>query len=119
MKHSVLTLSLLVLLVGCMTAPAVPPRMLRIEIGAGKIAEECFVLGQGERVDYQFSSSIAVDFNLHAHRGGEIYMPVDNKQTRSQSGTYSAPRREDYCMMWTNNGAVPAHLSGEWRKLSR
>ena len=103
-----------------MIAPGgVPPTALRLDIGAGKVAEECFSMAEGERIDYQFSATVAVDFNVHTHRGQEIVTPVDNRQTKSQSGTYAAPRREDYCMMWTNKSAVPALVTGEWRRVLR
>jgi hypothetical protein len=42
--------------------------------------------------------------------------PVDVKRTQAHSGTYTSPQREDYCMMWSNRGAVPSYLTGEWRR---
>ena len=105
---------------GCASVPPEPaPSPLSIAIQSGKIAEECFTLAEGERIDYQFRSTAAVDFNLHTHRGNDIVMPVDVRATRVQSGTYASPRREDYCMMWTNSAAIPAHISGEWRRMRR
>ncbi|MEP6703081.1 MAG: hypothetical protein ABJB04_08815 [Betaproteobacteria bacterium] len=105
---------------GCASVPAEPaPSPLSIAVQPGKIAEECFVLAEGERIDYQFESTTAVDFNLHTHRGNEIVLPVNVRATRAQSGTYSSPRREEYCMMWTNSATIPAHVTGDWRRMRR
>jgi hypothetical protein len=107
-------------LVSCASVPELmPPRPLRIEIQSGKIAEECFALAAEERIDYQFEASAGVDFNLHTHRGGQIVTPVDVKRTRAQAGIFASPRAEEYCMMWTNVSAVPAHVTGQWRRLRR
>ena len=103
---------------GCVSIPAEPaPRVLSIEIQPGKVAEECFKMAAGERIDYRSQASGAVDFNLHTHRGKELVMPVDVRATRAQSGIYSSTLSEDYCLMWTNAAAVPAHVTGEWRRL--
>jgi hypothetical protein len=105
---------------GCSTAPSwerLPPSPLAIEVRTGKIAEECFTLAAGERIEYQFEATLPLDFDLHTHRGGKIVMPVQIERTREQAGTYTSPQREEYCMMWTNRSAVPAHIKGEWRRL--
>jgi hypothetical protein len=107
------------LLAACASTPELPPRPLRIEIQSGKIAEECFALAAEERIDYQFEATAGVDFNLHTHRGGEIVTPVDVKRTRAQAGIFASPRAEEYCMMWTNVSAIPAHVTGQWRRLRR
>jgi len=105
---------------GCAgTQDAFPPRALRLEIQAGKIAEECFSLAAGERVDYQFEATTPVDFNFHTHRGGEIVMPVNVQRTRAQAGVFSSPAAEDYCMMWTNGAAVPSYVTAQWKRLRR
>lgn len=109
------------LIVGaCATAPGMerlPPTPLAIQIQSGKIAEECFALAAGERIEYQFEATIPLDFNLHTHRGREIVMPVKVERTREQAGTYTSPQREEYCLMWTNPGAVPARITGQWGRL--
>ncbi|MBK9608658.1 MAG: hypothetical protein IPO58_20310 [Betaproteobacteria bacterium] len=94
--------------------PATP---LVLTVQPGKAGEECFALAAGERIEYQFAATVALDFNLHAHRGREIVMPVKIDQAREQMGTFAAPQRDDYCMMWANKGAVPAYVKGEWRRL--
>ena len=107
-----------VLAAGCASvSDGFPPKALRIEIQAGKIAEECFSLARGERVDYQFEATTPVDFNFHTHRGNEIVTPVHVQRTRAQAGVFSSPAAEDYCMMWTNAGAVPSYVTAQWKRL--
>ena len=119
-KSVVIILCCTLLVVACATAPSwerLPPSPLAIDVQTGKAAEECFQLAAGERVEYQFESSVPLDFNLHTHRGNEVVMPVRSERTRGHSGIFTSPQREDYCMMWTNRGAVPARITGEWRRL--
>ena len=107
-----------VIAAACATAPSGDPaRPFTLELQAGKVAEECFALAATERVEYRFEATAAVDFNLHTHRGGELITPVDVKRTRAQAGTYASPRAEEYCLMWTNAGATPAYVRGEWKRL--
>ena len=113
------TAFLIAVAAACATAPGggSPIRPFNLELPAGKDAEECFVLAAAERVEYRFEATAAVDFNLHTHRGGQLVTPVDVKRTRAQAGIYASPRAEEYCLMWTNTGAAPAYVRGEWRRL--
>ncbi len=118
--HGVLTLICAAVLVASCgtpgpTAPAARP--LALDIAAGKVAEECFKLDQGERIEYQFQATAELDFNLHTHRGGAIVTPVNIERTREQAGIFTSPGAEDYCMMWTNQRGVPVSITGQWRRL--
>lgn len=104
----------------CTSVPTwerLPATPVAFAVQAGKIAEECFTLAAGERIEYQFEAMVPVDFNLHTHRGREVVMPVQIDRTREQAGVFTAPQREEYCMMWTNRSTVPARITGEWRRL--
>jgi hypothetical protein len=119
-RHLLFAACCALLLAACTAAPSrerLPPSVLAIDVQSGKIAEECFALAADERIEYQFAASAPLDFNLHTHRGGEIVMPVRIERAREQAGTFTSPRREDYCMMWTNRSAAPARITGEWRRL--
>ncbi|HEX2257678.1 MAG TPA: hypothetical protein VHG92_13465, partial [Afifellaceae bacterium] len=41
-------------------------------VRAGSFHEDCMDLQEGETIDYAFSSSDALDFNVHYHVGSEI-----------------------------------------------
>jgi hypothetical protein len=104
-------------LAACATPSPLPaPRSLSIAIQGGKVAEECFRLDAGERVDFEFQANGPLEFNLHTHRGDQLVTPVEAKRTRAQSGTYVSPRAEDYCLMWTNEGGTPVQVTGSWRR---
>jgi hypothetical protein len=42
-----------------------------------------------------------VDFNIHYHRGDEVFYPVKREAMRRDGGTFTAKTGEDYCWMWS------------------
>jgi hypothetical protein len=94
-------------------------RPLQLRIEAGRTAEDCIPLDANDRVSWRFESTAQVDFNVHYHRGRELVTPVDHRRTQSGSGILVAPERESYCLMWKNDGAVPAFITGELLKRAR
>lgn len=108
------------LMAACGVLPTVaqlPPSKVALAVQPGKSAEECVLLAARERIEYRFTATTLLDFNLHTHRGREVHMPVKVDGVREQSGTFAAPQGEEYCMTWSNRGAVPSHIDGEWRRL--
>ncbi|MGZ5033296.1 MAG: hypothetical protein ACXWAC_08875 [Usitatibacter sp.] len=73
--------------------------------------EECMRLDAGQRRRYHWKSDSAVDFNIHYHRGNEVFYPVKRDGMRGDGGTFAAKSGEDYCWMWTARNA-PAKLEG-------
>ena len=72
---------------------------------AGKAFDErCLTLAAGESVRYRFRASAPVDFNIHHHRGKEIFYPVQRSAVRDADGTFRAPSADDYCLMWEHAG---------------
>jgi hypothetical protein len=47
-----------------------------------------------------------VDFNIHYHRGDEVFYPVKRERMRGDGGTFTAKSGEDYCWMWTAKAAA-------------
>ena len=90
---------------GCST-PAGPYRLDEPRSGAGvalaayAVREECFVLDPDERIDYYFTSTAPVGFNLHYNDANAVVMPIERKGTRAESGDFVADRRQTYCLMW-------------------
>lgn len=102
------------------SAPSGPgAKTFQFEIANGKHAEECFALDLWERIEFRFEASTAVDYDLHTHRGSKVVTEMWAKGTRGESGAFTASDRQEYCMLWTNTGAVPAHVRGEWKRLRR
>ncbi|MEO8344182.1 MAG: hypothetical protein ABI607_00670 [Betaproteobacteria bacterium] len=73
------------------------------EIKPGKIEEECRAVTAGTKVDYRFSASAPVAFNVHFHKGNAVEYPVKVELTIGERGTFTAPSREEFCWMWTNS----------------
>ena len=66
-----------------------------------KMHEECLRLEAGDKRTYHWKSSAAVDFNVHYHRGNEVFYPVKRDAMRGDGGKFVAKTGEDYCWMWT------------------
>lgn len=66
----------------------------------GKIHEECLRLEAGEKRRYHWKATGPVDFNIHFHRGPEVFYPVKRDAMRGDGGTFAAKSGEDYCWMW-------------------
>ena len=87
---------------------------LRFELTPGKIHEECLRLEAGDKRKYNWKSSVPVDFNVHYHKGAEVFYPVKMTASKVARGTFTARTGEDYCWMWTAKD-VAAAVEGEIR----
>jgi hypothetical protein len=67
-----------------------------------KIYEKCLSLSPPQKLQYNFGTDKAVDFDIHYHKGDLVYYPVREKRTTASEGLYTPPSREDYCMAWEN-----------------
>lgn len=83
-------------------------------VASGKIHEECALVRDGHRLQYHFTASADVEFNLHYHnaqQGRVIYLfgpsPVSSNPTDNQ---YAAPEPQVICLMWNNKGTDPIFL---------
>jgi hypothetical protein len=74
-------------------------------LAAGQVEEPCVDLRAGERLDYRYEASAAVDFNLHYHEAAEAVFPINQNQQLSDSGQYFVAKSRNYCLMWTNRGS--------------
>jgi hypothetical protein len=66
-----------------------------------KVHEECQRVEAGDKRRYAWKSDGAVDFNIHYHRGSDVFYPVKRDAMRGDGGTFTAKEAEDYCWMWT------------------
>ncbi len=83
-----------------------------IKVPAGKIAEACGRMAVGSTVQWRFSSSVALDFNIHYHEGSKVVYPVKQDGTAASDGDLEVVVGEAYCWMWTNrsSGATSVRL---------
>ena len=69
---------------------------------AKKVHEECQRIEAGQKRRYMWRSDGPVDFNIHYHRGNEVFYPVKREAMRGDGGTFAAKEGEEYCWMWTS-----------------
>ena len=82
-----------------------------VVIKAGKVHEKCLTLTPPQKIEYRFESTAKVDFNLHYHKGDQVYYPVKLDRTNAESGLYEAKARETYCLMWENKTGADVELT--------
>ena len=80
-------------------------------IKPGKIFEKCLSLSPPQKIEYSFESVAKLNFNLHYHRGEQVYYPVKLDLTNAESGLYEARAKETYCLMWENKTGADVELT--------
>ena len=101
-----------VALAACATrGPANPdaPREVHQSLAPHALHEDCMKLAPGDRLDYRFTSSAAVAFNVHYHAGNAVVMPIAREAITADSGIFQPALAEDYCLMW-EAGPAPTAL---------
>ncbi len=104
-----------VLLIGVAAAPAAaqlmqPPASAEWTLAPGAFEEMCFELGAGRSVRYAFDAEAPLDFNLHWHRGRDVFFPIKSPAVARRAGTFRSEAKEGYCLMWTNRSRAPVTL---------
>jgi hypothetical protein len=97
------------LLGAALAAPAAglkSPRLFALDLKPGKVHEECLTVAKGQTVDFEWSTTQPVDFNIHFHRGDEVSYPVKADNAKQKKGRFSPGSREDFCWMWTAKSAT-------------
>jgi hypothetical protein len=64
------------------------------------IHEECLRLAVGDRVEYEFSATEPVDFNIRYHDGNAVLAPIVREKVYADSGVFVPRIAQDYCLMW-------------------
>jgi hypothetical protein len=110
-RRAALALAILVL-AACATRPVDPdaPREAHARpLAPHALHEECMKLAAGDRLDYRFTSTGPVAFNVHYHAGNAVVMPVAREAITADSGIFQPALGDDYCVMW-EAGATPVLL---------
>ncbi|MEO8738941.1 MAG: hypothetical protein ABI537_04465 [Casimicrobiaceae bacterium] len=71
-----------------------------IAIAPYALYEDCFVLSEGDRVEFQFSARQPTAFNVHYREGNAMVLPVELKSVTDESGDFVAEKDQTYCMSW-------------------
>ena len=86
-------------------------------IASSSFYEACDKLSPGQQVEYSFTISQPVNFNVHYHTAQEIHYPVQKENIDSMSGVFTAEAKATYCCMWTNKQPVPVSLTYDFKIL--
>lgn len=82
-------------------------------LAPGKFDEHCLKIDAGTTIRYRFEATAAVDFNIHHHRGSEVFYPVKRERIARAKDEFRADVGDDYCLMWTNPGEGAVRVTGE------
>jgi hypothetical protein len=85
-------------------------------VAPGKSVEICGQIEPRLPVDWRFSATGPLDFNIHRHSGAELTYAMRSYLTREQHGTFSPTFSFDWCWMWTNEATEPASLRVELKR---
>ena len=92
-----------------------PEDVVDISLEPKKVHEACMRLEAGDKRKYHWKSTAPVDFNIHYHRGPEVFYPVKRDGMRGDGGTFTAKTGEEYCWMWTGRNQA-AKIEGRIEK---
>lgn len=101
------------LIAGCASAPSDPdaPREVTdLNIAPYASVEECRALAPGDRLDYRFTSTSPVAFNVHYHEGNAVVMPIVREGVVADSGIFQPIVAQTFCATW-EAGPVPVLVS--------
>lgn len=80
-------------------------------IKPGKFAEKCMAVTAAQKLEYQFTASKPVNFNIHFHVGDAVYYPVKREKTTAEADRFQPTKaKEDYCLMWENKTSEDVEL---------
>lgn len=87
-------------LAACASAPPAPR-----EAGAAALApyasqEQCRTLSPGDRLDYRFTSTAPVGFDIRYRDGRAVVMPISRAAVTADSGIYRPADAHEYCLRW-------------------
>lgn len=80
-------------------------------IKPGKIYEKCMAVTAAQKLEYEFTTSKPVNFNIHFHVGDAVYYPVKRDKTTREADRFQPTKaKEDYCLMWENKTSEEVEL---------
>ncbi len=71
----------------------------------GQSAEVCGQIEPRMPVDWRFSATGPLTFDIHRHSGSEVIYAMKSYLTREQNGKFSPTFNLEWCWMWTNESA--------------
>jgi len=104
---------------GCAATPGrldAPKAVFDLELKPYAAIEECVALDAGERIAYRFDARLPVAFSIHFHDGNAVIIPLTRDGTTSDSGDFTADRKQIYCLTWEAGaeGSVVDYRLSPW-----
>lgn len=90
-------------LAACATAPASPDAPQAVTaLGLAPYAshQECRRLVPGDRLDYRFTATAPIAFNIRYSDGNAVVMPITRDAVTADSGIYQPVAAREYCLAW-------------------
>ena len=98
------TLAASLALAACATEPVAPPGEPKVvrdrPLAAYDVHEECLRLIVGDRVDYYFSATEPLVFNIRYREVNAVVAPIVREGVRADSGVFAPRIAQDYCLTW-------------------
>jgi len=109
---------------GC--AAGIVKERMEITVDPHRSYEECVELRATSILDYSFTASKPVNFNIHYHAEGGIFYPVSENNVSVSKGEFSTEKEKHYskeqeyfCMMWENPHAEHVNLTCTYKVQSK
>jgi len=74
-------------------------------VAPGQSEEVCGTIEPRFPVEWRFTASGPLTFNIHRHSGADVVYAMRSYLTREQNGKFSPTLNYDWCWMWTNESA--------------
>ena len=74
-------------------------------ISPGQATEVCGQIEPRLPVDWRFSATGPLNFDIHRHAGDAVIYAMKSYLTREQNGKFSPTFSFNWCWMWTNESA--------------
>jgi len=81
-----------------------------VSVNPGKFAEVCGKLTKGQVIVWSFTSSAAMNFNIHYHEGKSVVFPSKLDAVAAGEDKLLVPLDQGYCWMWSNKTDKPVEL---------
>jgi hypothetical protein len=120
MKRNILMLLLtgliVVLISGCAAKDSGSPthgemKGKKVTISTGDFFEACDLFSPGTTVEYFFTSTKPVQFDVHFHDKRSKKFAVEQQLTDNASGTFVVEKKAHYCCMWENKNPKAIKLT--------
>lgn len=85
-------------------------------VAPGQFAEVCGALDRDQAVQWRYTSTGPLAFNIHFHQGKDVVYPVKREASHQADGRLVANPAQTYCWMWSNKGTQAVKLQLELQR---